>query len=106
MRDDFDQGRDAEAPTLFTSLPAGDGSRPAIGVDYEAYAHFLEGTDLSEAEKQELLQSLWNVVVEFVALGFGVHPLQQVGAPGENDAPERHAAETAKPHKALEAIDA
>lgn len=49
-------------------------SPPAITVDYAAYAHFLEGSDLSEDQKQALLQSLWNIVVGFVSLGFGVHP--------------------------------
>ena len=83
---------------LFTSLSAEDGSPPVIGVDYAAYAHFLTDTDLSEAEKQELLQSLWNAVVEFVALGFGVHPLQQIDDTRED---ADHA-----PEKALEVVDA
>ncbi|MEM8985429.1 MAG: hypothetical protein AAGC95_01790 [Pseudomonadota bacterium] len=52
-------------------------SQPIITVDYERYAQFLEDTDLSEDQKREFLQTLWNIVVEFVSLGFGVHPLQQ-----------------------------
>ena len=51
--------------------------RPVITVDYELYAHYLEDTDLSEEEKREFLQTLWNIVCEFVAMGFGVHPVQQ-----------------------------
>ncbi len=49
-----------------------------ITVDYERYAHMLEDADLSEDQKREFLQTIWNIIVEFVSLGFGVHPLQQV----------------------------
>ncbi|MEO0411733.1 MAG: hypothetical protein AAF221_07855 [Pseudomonadota bacterium] len=52
-------------------------NKPVITVDYERYAHFLENSDLTEEQKQEFLQAIWNIVVEFVSLGFGVHPLQQ-----------------------------
>jgi len=58
-------------------LQTGREKPPVITVDYERYAHMLEDSDLSEAQKREFLQSLWNVIVEFVSLGFGVHPLQQ-----------------------------
>jgi hypothetical protein len=50
---------------------------PVITVDYERYAHFLENSDLTEEQKREFLQTIWNIIVEFVSLGFGVHPLQQ-----------------------------
>lgn len=54
------------------------GSKPlAVTVDYDFYARFLEDADLTEDQKREFLQSLWNVIVEFVSLGFGVHPAQQ-----------------------------
>ena len=49
-----------------------------ITVDYEKYARFLENSNLSEMQKQELLQALWNIIASFVSLGFGVHPLQQM----------------------------
>ena len=52
-------------------------SRPVITVDYDRYAHFLEHAELSEEQKHEYLQTIWNIIVEFVSLGFGVHPLQQ-----------------------------
>lgn len=61
--------------------------RPVITVDYDLYAHYLEDTDLSEDEKREFLQTLWNIVCEFVAMGFGVNPVQQAkescGKPSE-----------------------
>ena len=49
----------------------------AVFVDYELYARYLEDTDLTEEQKREFLQLLWNIICEFVSLGWGVHPLQQ-----------------------------
>ena len=64
---------DPAAPTVTETKPA-----PAvITVDYEKYAHFLEDADLAEEQKREFLQAVWEVIVGFVSLGFGVHPVQQ-----------------------------
>ena len=60
-------------------------NRPVITVDYEKYAQFLKHPDLSEDQKREFIQTLWNIIVEFVSMGFGVHPLQQAqDACGQN----------------------
>lgn len=48
-----------------------------VKIDYALYEQYLETSDLSEAEKQEFLDALWSIIVNFVDLGFGVHPLQQ-----------------------------
>ena len=53
----------------------------AITVDYDLYARYLEDADLTEEQKREFLQALWTIICEFVALGFGVHPLQQAQSP-------------------------
>lgn len=53
-------------------------SPPVITVDYERYAHFLDNVDWSEEEKAQWLQAVWNIIVEVVSLGWGVHPLQQI----------------------------
>lgn len=50
----------------------------AVTVDYDLYAHYLDDADLTEDQKREVLQAIWNIIVEFVSLGFGVHPAQQV----------------------------
>jgi len=52
-------------------------SPPVITVDYKLYAHYLENSGLTAEEKREFLQTIWNIVCEFVSLGFGVHPVQQ-----------------------------
>lgn len=53
-------------------------ARPIVAVDVEKYKVFLDDPSLSEVQKQEFLQALWSIVVTFVELGFGVHPLQEV----------------------------
>ena len=61
----------------FDLIP-GEDDQSIVTVDYKKYAHFLEDTDLSEIQKREFLQALWQIIVGFVDLGFGVHPAQQV----------------------------
>ena len=57
---------------------AGGASPPTLTIDWELYGKYLDASDLSDAEKREFLETLWSIVVSFVELGFGVHPLQQV----------------------------
>jgi hypothetical protein len=57
---------------------AGSVSPPTLTIDWELYGKYLDESDLSDAEKCEFLETLWSIVVNFVDLGFGVHPLQQV----------------------------
>lgn len=52
--------------------------RPALTLDVSLYEHYLAESDLTDEEKHEFLQTLWNIICEFVMLGYGVHPLQQV----------------------------
>jgi hypothetical protein len=61
-----------------------DTAQKAIGFDASKYAHLLDDDNLSEAERQELLQALWNIISQFVQLGFGVHPLQQAQQNSDN----------------------
>ncbi|RAP43225.1 hypothetical protein BYZ73_00500 [Rhodovulum viride] len=50
--------------------------KPAVVLDVEKYRHFLDDSALTEAQKDEVLDRLWQIVVTFVDLGFGVHPAQ------------------------------
>ena len=54
--------------------------RLGIELDYEKYAHFLGSVDWTEDQKRDYAQMIWNIVVDFVSLGFGVHPVQQAKA--------------------------
>lgn len=51
---------------------------PSLSIDWEAYLPFFEDEDIPDDQKQELIEALWSIVVSFVDLGFGVHPVQQV----------------------------
>lgn len=51
---------------------------PMLEVDFEKFAHFLNGTDLTEDQKREKLQELWEIVLSIVAMGWGVSALDHV----------------------------
>lgn len=75
------QPKHCDLPTDFNpeTLP------PSLTIDWEAYSVMLEDSDATETQKRELIATLWSIVVAFVDLGFGVHPVQQ--ACGQNDDP-------------------
>ena len=52
-------------------------TQPAITFDFETYAHHLKGMDLPRDQAYELLSALFNIMVQIVDYGFGVHPIQQ-----------------------------
>lgn len=56
---------------------------PTLSIDWDLYGEYLEESDLTQEEKREFIQTLWNIVVSCVDLGFGIHPMQQ--ACGEGD---------------------
>lgn len=53
-------------------------TKRTLQVDVERYQKYLDETDMSDADKAAFLQSLWQIIVSFVELGYGVHPLQEV----------------------------
>jgi len=44
----------------------------------QRYQQYLDDSGMSDAEKQSFIEALWVIVIGFVDLGFGVHPLQEV----------------------------
>ncbi len=53
--------------------------------DPSEFMHFLDGTDMTEEAKREYLEFVWQIVSEFAAIGFGVHPVQQALDAQEHD---------------------
>ena len=51
--------------------------KPTLNIDVAEFEHFLNGSDATEAEKQEYLELVWNIVCEFAMIGFYIHPVQQ-----------------------------
>ena len=48
-----------------------------LRVDVEEFQHHLDGANLTDEEKRQYLEAVWSIIVSFVDLGFGVHPVQQ-----------------------------
>lgn len=67
-------------------------ARPILTVDVERYQALLDAPGLSDEQKEEFLQALWSIIVSFVELGFGVHPLQEICGQDDQDGTHEPAA--------------
>lgn len=54
-----------------TSLPK------TLRIDTTLFQHHLDDWEASDEEKAEYLNLIWSIVLQFVDLGYGIHPLQQ-----------------------------
>jgi hypothetical protein len=61
--------------TIFEAFSAS--ARPTLTIDVARYQEYLDGSDLTPEQKEEFLRAVWSIVVTFVELGYGVHPLQE-----------------------------
>jgi len=52
--------------------------RRILEVDVDRFQSALDEADMSDEEKAEYLQIIWSVVLEFVDLGYGIHPINSV----------------------------
>ncbi len=48
----------------------------SLTLDAARYDEYLADSDLTEEQKQEFLEALWNIIVSFVDLGFGIDTTQ------------------------------
>jgi len=84
-----DENRTDKANALSESFTAS--AKRVITVDVNQYQKYLDGSDLSPEQKEEYLRTAWTIMMTFVELGFGVHPVQEAcGQPDErvDSAPE------------------
>lgn len=63
-----------DAPSI---LDFDDDGAPRLSIDWEEFAHHLEDSDLSDEQKREFIETLYEIMLSFVDLGFGIHPVQQ-----------------------------
>ena len=49
-------------------------------LDLDKYRPYVDGFDLSEAQKDELIHTLWTIMEAFADQAFGLHPAQQIPA--------------------------
>lgn len=68
---------DRKTSTVIDDAPPIAMREHSLSFDYERYAKHLDHSDLSDAQKRDMLEALWHIVVGFVELGFGDHPIQQ-----------------------------
>ncbi len=57
--------------------------RPALTLNVDDYRKYVEALNLSEEQEQELLETLWTIIVQFVDLGFGIAPVQKASVTDE-----------------------
>jgi len=50
--------------------------RPSIGIDVDYYQTVIDDPDISDAKKLELIEIIGALVINFIDIGFGVHPVQ------------------------------
>lgn len=58
----------------------------AIQIDTAKYQAYLDDPDLSDEQKEQIVKALWQIMMAFVDLGYGISPLQQAcGKLAESD---------------------
>ena len=49
----------------------------AMKLDIQKYTRFVEDFDLSDKQKRELIQAVWQIMESFADRSWGIYPLQQ-----------------------------
>ena len=73
------EGKNSKEAVGLNGLAVKPDQPTALTLDLKLYEGYLEDCDLTEDQKHEFIETLWNIVVSFVDMGFELHPLQQVG---------------------------
>lgn len=66
-------------------------SKPRVSppkCDVDKYLEYLKDFDLSDEERVELLNSIWQIMATFVDLGFGVDSIQLLSFSSKPPAPD------------------
>lgn len=64
--------------TKTPKAPTEQGGEEAPGFDAERYLPLIDEMEITEEQKREFLGTLWNIMVAFVDLGFGVDSVQRL----------------------------
>ncbi|MEP2890910.1 hypothetical protein [Tateyamaria sp.] len=57
--------------------------KPGLAFNWEDWLPYFEEADITDAQKREMIETLWQIVIAFVDLGFELNPHQQ--AHGDHD---------------------
>lgn len=66
----------------------------SVGIDVEYYASIIDDPEVSEERKREIIEMLSMIIVQFIDIGFGVHPVQSAIAEKEHYQTEKESKET------------
>ena len=66
-----------EDPHDLPEAPDSGNRLPALVIDWELYGQYLADSELSEADKRLLIETLWSIMVSFVDLGFSLSPVAE-----------------------------
>ena len=69
-----------------------------LKLDIEKYQALLDGSDMTDEEKEEYIRTLWSVIVSFVDLGFSVQPRENTCG----KLPDERAMSTLEPAKVVD----
>ena len=83
------------------NIPGDRKARPVITFDYSLYDHYFEDAELTEDQKRVFLETMWNLIVELMSLGFDIHPVQQV----QNTCGELSETRTNPPNSGADRVD-
>ncbi len=67
-----------DTPSIRKAFETAKENANVIHVDYDKYIPFLEDSEIPDDQKIEFIELIWSILLNFVDLGFGIHPLQQV----------------------------
>ena len=73
MKDEFKTNGSTSLTENFASS-----AQRVITIDVAKYDQYMRDTGMNQEQKEEFLRAMFSIVMTFVELGFGVHPLQQV----------------------------
>ena len=54
-------------------------------LDVEKYLHHLDDPNLSRAQKEQIIRTVWSFMEAFVDQAFGLHPVQKIYGRAAND---------------------
>lgn len=76
MKTPHSHNKDTPHDNPIDPLLQNEGSTPAFTIDVDYYQRVIDDPDVSEARKRELIEIIGNIVMSFIDLGFGIHPVQ------------------------------
>lgn len=76
MKTPNSHSKDKQHDNPITLMPQNEGSTPAFTIDVDYYQRVIDDPDVSEERKRELIKIIGNIVMSFIDLGFGIHPVQ------------------------------